>query len=365
MKIWFTGNIPENSCGGVARSMRELCSCLSMLGHDCACVYAHNPLVKRSYILFALVLCARMLFCKQSDRPDWIIARSTDGVLCALVNHFFNSKIHVALHSHGWEEKSYGVEQQLYAQNVHPKTTWKARLIRFPLLRLTLYLCDICICGTIEESRWVRQKHPRMQHKIVCIPNGVTLPSAKVPFWLCQPECPPYFITIGNLTWKKNTAYAVQLFCVIKKKHPLAKLYVIGCSSQELLKQTGVSEDGGVVAIPQVSPDEMESWYTRCPYILSCSKYEGGRSLAILESMTYGCIPFVSAIPSSMEIITDNKNGVLLSTTSIESDAAKILTAMQSVDKIMLMRQNAFLYARKQSWRRQCQRLEKHLCKTK
>jgi glycosyltransferase involved in cell wall biosynthesis len=283
--------------------------------------------------------------------------------MCAIVNRLFGLKINVALHSHGWEEKAYTVEQQLNPLDVHPKTTWKARMFRFPLLRLTLYMCNMCICGTIEEARWVQHKYPRLRHKIICIPNGVTLPIDTDPFWLCQPECPPYFLAIGNLTWKKHTAYAVQLFCEIIKINPLAKLYVIGCSQQELLEKAGIRKETGVVAIPQVSPADMQNWYTRCPYLFSCSRYEGGRSLAILESMTHGCIPFVSAIPSSMEIITDNKNGILLTTTSIENDAAKVITTLQSVDKIMLMRQNAFLYAQRQSWERQSRRLEKLLCK--
>ena len=71
-----------------------------------------GALVRGNYLVFAFALCKRLLL-HAAKPPDWIIARSTDGVVCALAAKIFGMKTKIALHNHGWEERAYEVEKRL------------------------------------------------------------------------------------------------------------------------------------------------------------------------------------------------------------------------------------------------------------
>jgi len=111
MKVWFAADLPEGSFGGVARSMHELAAGLRHRGHDAA-IITRETTGSKNYLTFALKLGIRFLLCGKG-RPDWIIARSTDGVFCALIIRLLRLKTGMILHNHGWEEKVYEFEKKL------------------------------------------------------------------------------------------------------------------------------------------------------------------------------------------------------------------------------------------------------------
>jgi glycosyltransferase involved in cell wall biosynthesis len=357
MKIWFAACIPEGSAGGVARSISELSSELSRQGHECRIIDAQDS--PGNYLAFAVWLV--LLFVSQiNKRPDWIIGRSTDAVACAVVARLFRLKTRTALHSHGWEENVHKTEQRLPSAFVTPKTTWKARAARFPLLRLMLACCDVCICGTIDEARSLRVRYPNRAKKIVCVPNGVMVRERQ--FWSWKPVPEAKFLTVGSMTWKKNIRHTVKVIAAVRKTIPSTTLTVVGCSEQELFRETGASRRDGVTAVAHEAPQRMASLYGTCPFYISSSLYEGGRSLAVLEAMSFGCVVFVSSIPSSVEFIRNQANGILLPTLHADEDAARIVTAIRSPALCASVGRKAFLFASRQSWRRQAGRLEKVLC---
>jgi glycosyltransferase involved in cell wall biosynthesis len=108
--------------------------------------------------------------------------------------------------------------------------------------------------------------------------------------------------------------------------------------------------------------ERIASWYETCPFFISSSLYEGGRSLAVLEAMSFGCVVFVSPIPSSVEFIKDRINGILLPTVCADDDAATIVTTVRSPALCASVGRRAFTYAARQSWERQTGRLEKVVC---
>jgi glycosyltransferase involved in cell wall biosynthesis len=331
---------------------------LSRRGHECRIVDAGPD--PANYLGFAV-----RLFLKFSlrivERPDWIIGRSTDAVLCAALTRLLHLPTRIALHSHGWEEKVYEAEKRLPSAMVVPKTTWKSRVLRFPLLRITLALCDLCLCGTVEEARALGARYPKHKGKIVCVPNGVSVREKQ--FWTWKPSSAAIrFLSVGNMTWKKNIRHTVKVFCAVRKTIPRADLTIVGCSPQELFQLTGVSDHDGIAAIKGEAPERMASWYATCPFFISSSLYEGGRSLAVLEAMSFGCVVFVSPIPSSMEFVKDHGNGIMLPTLSADSDAAIVVTTVRSPALCASVGHGAFLFASRQSWERQACRLEKVLC---
>jgi glycosyltransferase involved in cell wall biosynthesis len=357
MKIWFAAAITRDSAGGVAASMRGLSEVLKNRGHDCRMLTAGSSSLSRNYLWFCLTLAARLVVSRR-DRPDWIVARSTDGLACSLCSRLFGLKTKTALHNHGWEEKVYEAEKEITGIPVVPKTTWKARLLRFPLLRAMLFICDACICGTIEEARWLGKRYPDAKGKLFCVPNGVAVRPGR--HWDFHASPPLHFLFVGSVTWKKNVGYAVSVFNDLKKRRSDARLSIIGASAEEIVALAGNSS--GIDMVKSVPPYEMARWYARCPFFISCSRYEGGRSLALLEAMSFGCVAFVSAIHSSREVIHDRVNGIVLSSTNPGKDAGVIADTIASVGLCDSLSSKAYVFSKRQSWERQARRCERILC---
>ena len=333
MKIWFAASIPESSSGGVNRSITTLSGGLEKGGHKIRILYARTPR-EYNYLLFSLKLALRLLI-RFWDRPDWIIARSTDGVFCALLVHLLKMrKTRVAIHNHGWEEKAHQIERRLPASIISNPTTWKARYIRFPLLRVALRFSAKCISGTIEETRWISKEYPLLRTKLCIVPNGIEQKDS--PFWPAQEEYPPSFLIVGGFTWKKNIEYGLELFRHILGEIPDARLFLVGTGKIPPERELQIQKLGdSVFIVEQESPQKMIRWYETCPYLIATSRYEGGRSFAILEAQSRGVIVFASNIPSTREIITDSKNGYLLSGVQVKTDFQKIIhTVRQETDRL-------------------------------
>jgi glycosyltransferase involved in cell wall biosynthesis len=361
VNVWFAANIPKQSKGGIARSMRGLSEGLGQRGHCVRILLSTSDYGGDNYLVFAMKLGLRLLL-RLRNPPDWIIARSSDGFFCALVAKTFALKTRVALHNHGWEENVYEVEQRLPRSLISFPTTWKARMFRFPLLRLTLSLSDCCLSGTLSELRWLGGRYPKHRRKMRYVPNGVR--AGRESTWEGRSDAPMHFLSVGGETWKKNLGHVVAVFGELRKRAPVARLFLVGTGSNAI-KGVVLTEDdrAAMTIVAEEDPQRMSQWYETCPYFISCARYEGGHSLAILEALSHGCVVFASAIPSTKEIITNNNNGVLLSGVDVMEDAAKIAGALANGAMIDRIRRHALRTAQRNRLDRQIIRLEKVLCR--
>ena len=358
MKVWFAASIEESSNGGVQRSMVQFSRFLQSEGIQVEIIYASNK-SGTNYLRFAVLLAIKYLK-NLRNPPDWIIARSTDGVFCTVLIRLFSLKTKVALHNHGWEEKVYKIEKGLPREIVTNPTSWKSHLLRFPLLKANLRLADVCICGTIEEAKWISDRYKFSAKKMRVIPNGIDV--ADKPHWPLQKNYPLNILSVGGFTWKKNLEYSLQIFRKVLNKNPEAKFYMVGTgnipSQRELLMDfCGES----LVIIKNESPGMMNRWYEHCPFVVSTSRYEGGHAFCILEAMARGCVVFATGISSSKEIIMNYHNGILLDGTDADADCSRIMKTSLDTQSIKEIGMAAWRYAKRNRIERQANRLKKVL----
>lgn len=354
MRIWFAASISPSAFGGIHRSMNQLASELRRYGHSTEIIYA-PPHHTRHPLHFAFTLAIKLLFLFWR-RPHWIIARSSDGLVSAFFVRMLAMKTKVALHSHGWEERVTGIERRLPSGLITNPTTWRGRLIGFFLLRLALKKSALCICGTIDETRWIRDKYPPARSKTTVIPNGI-VPGNK-PFWPLQPAYPPSLLMVGGFTWKKNLEYGIELFRRLLESEPSARLFIVGCGMLSSQKQRLLFTLGDAVfTVESETPAKMGRWYESCPMLLFPSRYEGGRPFTILEAQNRGCTVFASDIPSVRECITPGVNGFILSGVNPVADAAMIRSVCGNPDLIRQIGQSAWKKAKRNSLERQGKRL--------
>lgn len=321
MRFWFAASISPTAFGGIHRSMNVLAAELRHYGHTTKVYYARSGKEQFKF-RFALSLAIK-LFLGFWNRPHWIIARSTDGLFCAIIARLFHMKTRVALHNHGWEERVSRLERRLPAALVNNPTTWRGRFLGFQLLRLTLTYSHLCISGTIGEAQWLAIRYPAMRRKLTVIPNGID--PQRDTFWLRQPERPPSFLLVGGFTWKKNLEYGVEVFRRFLNDEPAARLFIVGCGVlPEAKKQLLIPLGDAVFTVESEHPDKMSRWYETCPMLLFPSRYEGGRPFTVLEAQSRGCIVFAADTPSVRECIVHGKTGFMLSGVNPAADAAFI-----------------------------------------
>jgi glycosyltransferase involved in cell wall biosynthesis len=138
-----------------------------------------------------------------------------------------------------------------------------------------------------------------------------------------------------------------------------AELFIVGTGSSTM----EFGESCGIRGVPFAKWDEMDAWYSSCPYLVATSRFEGGHSLAVLEAMSYGAIVFVSPIASNTEVVKNGKNGCVLSCVDPAADAALICGVAEQKKTFDYLREKAFLTAMNNKWDRQAARLERVLCR--
>ena len=355
MRVWFAAAIPPDSRGGVRRVMEELGSGLSLRGHTVTLLTL--PHARRSYLWFCVHLAWRWVCTR--PRPDWVVARSCDGYVVALLTALLpRSTTRVALHNHGWEEKVWDVERRLPpGVDVVPVTGWKARLVRFPLLRATLRLCACCLCETVDEMRWIRRRYPSRAQRVRYLPTGVSVPPC--PRWPGQEHYAPNVLFVGGDTWKKNLRGALALFAALRERIPGACWHGVGTGPLDPMLRRAAGADARWVE--QEDPAQMGAWYTTCPVLLSLSRYEGGHPLAVLEAMSWGCVVVTSPVLSTLEVIRHGHNGLCINPGDPGAAAAVLARCLQDPRAFSRLGYAAWRTAHHHRWERQVQRLERIL----
>jgi glycosyltransferase involved in cell wall biosynthesis len=358
MTVWFAAAIPSDSRGGVNRLMMELSEGLRGRGIRTEIIYCSEPGESGTarFIGFSFRLMLRLLL-RPFGHPDWIIGRSTDAFFCALLKKIIPLKTRIILQNHGWEEYVYEIQKRVPASLVEHPVTWKSRLVRFPMLRATLAMADYCLCGTLDDMRWIGGRYAASRAKLRYVPNGIDPQTAC--YWAAQPHVPPYFLCVGANTWRKNLAYAIALFRGLAAADPHARLFLVGTGA--IPAALTFTEQERIVVVPSVPMDEMGQWYGKCPYFIHTARYEGGHSLALLEAMSYGAIPIVSPIPSNREIVVDRENGIVLHGTDAKRDCASIASVTGNRAMEVSLVKKAYGTAMRNQWRRQIGRLERIL----
>ncbi len=322
--VWFVTNIHSSSKGGVARSVNTLGSYLQQKKHKVFFVFA--PKKNTNFLLFSIYAFFKFLKSLFVNKPTWIIARSTDAFFILLFIKLLRIKTKVIIYSHGWEPLIANIEKRMPKQIIDNPTTFKAKLIRFPMLKISSILSDFIISGTIFETRYLKKRYKKYSSKFKYLPNALILKNLSDD--ISKKE--NIFLTVANSNWKKNLSYTIKLFHFLRKKKSEFKLICAGTSlsDKEFTSKFGSLEN--IKNIPSVKPNEMAKLYKESSYLISSSRYEGGHSFAILEGMIYQNIVFASNIPSTLEIITSGKNGVIISGNNIEGDAEIITKTISS-----------------------------------
>lgn len=138
------------------------------------------------------------------------------------------------------------------------------------------------------------------------------------------------FLWVGRLNQNKDPITVLNGFEKYLTIYPEAKLYMIFQEDDLLndvkkrINQSSLLGDA-VFLQGNVEYNKLPEWYSAADFFISGSHREGG-SFALLEAMSCGCIPIVTAIPASLKSIADNKYGFSFEPGNADDLAQQLLT---------------------------------------
>jgi len=341
--VWFAACIPPVP-GGVKHNMEGFAKTLARYENvQTTMILPQYRLFQRQSV-YVFWLFVKVLFSKKA--PDWIIARSSDAVVCAIARRLHLIKSDVILHSHGWEELCFDIAKKKGVSFF----SWRSRYIKFPLLRVTLCFCKYCICGTLQDCSYIRAKYPAYARKIKWIPHGVT--DRKISHSESNEQL--RFIAVTSDSWRKNNALLYSFFSIIRRLHKNCTLDIVGSTFMASQPSENITSHGLITQV------QLLSLSCTVGFCLHFSEYEGGYARGILEPMSCGVIPITLYKPHYTEFLQNTVNAFFLRDCS-EEKVKEVLLKINQRHEVQRMQKAAITKAHRMRWQRNAHRLARIL----
>lgn len=213
------------------------------------------------------------------------------------------------------------------------KPLWKQLLYK-AILRLAYLRADLIIAnskGTASSINGLLN----VEKKLLVIYNPIPMPSSRrdtegnsLSSQGEQVRGEKYFLSVGRLDEVKGFDLLLDAFSELIREVNGCKLVIIGQGPLESelksqISQLGIGEH--VELVHWVA--DLSSYYLNSDFYVSASRYEGFGN-TIVEAMSFGCFPLVSACPGgSKEIIISDDHGYVFEAESVE----KLTMALKEV----------------------------------
>ena len=184
----------------------------------------------------------------------------------------------------------------------------------------------------VAVSREIEEKLaallPHRQEDIVQHPCGVDVDNTFSREY-SRPSQPLQIIYAGRLTERqKRVSDLVRLAVQLREKQVDFELHLYGDGRDRLYLErliNSLREDvhDRITAAGYVEPQKMAQLYRMADILVLVSEYEGA-SLSMLESMAQGCIPVVSRVSGTSQIVEQYRNGFTVPVGAVDKMAEKI-----------------------------------------
>jgi len=240
-----------------------------------------------------------------------------------LVAQFLNKKIIIHLHGGEYLEKTQT-----------PK--WAAFLIRTSLSGKKPKI----VLSHLEKELVINRFHARNVH---VVSNCIDLNEAAAFNGIKNWDLPLNILFIGRIDRNKGLDYIYQGFSILKEKENTNFRFIMagsGPDKEEFVNKftnlLGPSFEYKGVITGQDKTDLLKN----CNLFLLPSLYEG-LPISLLENMSFGNVPVVTNVGSVGSVVTDGKNGIIVSIGSAEEIAKAIETLSTDTNILQQMSANA------------------------
>jgi len=172
------------------------------------------------------------------------------------------------------------------------------------------------------------------QQRIAVIPMGVDLSDRFIPGEAMR--TPKSLLYVGRFAEKKGLAYLIDALPLVLKKHPDARLTIVGHGPLEAVLRariTGLGLSGAVTILGAVPNSELPAIYQRHEIVVFPSIVDNrgdteGFGLVMVEAMGCGCAVIASDLPAIHDSIIEGETGLLAPQKNPAALAARIIQVL-------------------------------------
>ncbi len=213
-----------------------------------------------------------------------------------------------------------------------------------PSYRQWVNRADAVVCVS-QYLKSVSLEVAGASHKTFLIYNGIEIPQ-----FVFEPPVfsPPRFLCLGRLTYEKAYDVAIRAFALSLKKIPNSILIMVGDGPEKKnLEKLSISLgiQNSIQWFPSLPQSDCLAILKTVSIVLIPSLYESF-GLVALEAGLFGKPVIASAVGGLVEIIEDQKTGILVSSGDINTFSEKICSLCFDVDKAKKMGMDAHHHIR-------------------
>jgi glycosyltransferase involved in cell wall biosynthesis len=207
------------------------------------------------------------------------------------------------------------------------------------ILRRIFYGNLHCVVGQSQKTiQWLANNLNLKHDQLTVIPNIVLTPSLELKNLIKRnlaldtfKDEQPLITCIGRLTPQKGFDFAIQIFSIVQKKCPSAKMIIVGDGSEESdLKELvfKLRLEANITFIPRL--DDLSTVFIKSDILLFPSRYEGFPNV-LAEAMAHG-LPAVAFDCSTgpADLIVHGFNGFLVEVGNVSTAAELTLTLLEN-----------------------------------
>jgi len=190
--------------------------------------------------------------------------------------------------------------------------------------------------------------------RVTLIENGVDIQKFKN---ASSPDYRPKIAYFGRFAAHKGLLSLISTFQQVCRQNADAQLVLIGSDSDGMLYRIEAAaadglRDGSIKLLTNQSDAEIRTELANCSFFASASEYEGF-GLTLVEALSAGLVPIVSAIPTFKTIVDRAGVGLLANFGEPETAAASICELMKAcADRHAEWRVSAVAAAETYDWTR-------------
>jgi glycosyltransferase involved in cell wall biosynthesis len=330
MRILMGASVRDSTSTGVPRQNRALASELERAGHEVEFLFLPERTgwpASANSVWYSLRMAPRLVAWSARRRFDVYVLHAGDGWLYGMLRRLLPALLPTpyVMASHGLEHRFWEVflaEERAGRLPISTKHRVFTRWVRLTAVELAVRTCDRLICLTRSERDYIVGRRWKRPAAIAVVANGVGPEYFAGEALLRAPL--RNLVYIGPWSWNKGRRLIAAAFAALAPDRPALALTLVGPSSQdEVLADFPAELRARVRVLPSLSPSEVAEELPRHDIFVFPSLFEGG-PLTLLEAMAAGLAVVTSDCYAMAEVVTNGKDGLLVSPGDAEAFTAAI-----------------------------------------
>ena len=201
-----------------------------------------------------------------------------------------------------------------FDQNFHLKNPIN-ELIQKKILKKQNLRTDLLIAVSYSVKKYLVESRMAVEKKIAVIPNAIDLDEFRYKDLKENKAVgtrAPIIGTIGNLNYQKGQIYLIEAMKEIRKECPLATLEIIGEGEERKILEAEIKRLGLKHAVTLLGRKSEVEKYMKHWSVFVLPSIAETFGIVILEAMHAGVPIVASSVGGVKDIITHNKNGILV-----------------------------------------------------